>query len=345
MSCSPILLSDNNPMPDSLAARTTPCRRNVRAFVAGTFGVLCLLASLYAPRALEAASLVSLKASRTCIVAGEPIRIRLSSQGSLPATVTVLQKRLIEGEWHTVTPTIKTFTLSTASKVFILRPPRGRYRYAMIVKAADGIRMTKTIEFSVVSKKVVALTFDDGPWPTYTTAVLRALKQRNVLGTFFMCGYTVKARPEVGRKVVRLGHEVGNHSFHHPVLTRLSNQSINRQILSTQKLVRWKLGVTPKWFRPPYGATNYEVRRLARKNNLNHILWTVDSSDWRLRSGSSIAGRVLRRARPDSVVLLHDGGGNRQATVNALPSIVHTLKVRGYDFVTLSELKELKRNR
>lgn len=317
----------------------------MRILFVGTWSLLGLCLALWAPRPANGASPVSLKASRTCIVAGEPIRIRLSSQASLPATVTVVQKKLIDGEWHTVTSTIRPFTLSKASKVFVLRPQRGRYSYAMIVKSADGTRMTKTIKFGVVSKKVVALTFDDGPWPTYTTGVLRALKQRNVLGTFFMCGYTLKARPEVGRKVVRLGHEIGNHSFHHPVLTRLSNQSINRQLASTQQLVRKKLGVTPKWFRPPYGATNYQVRRLARKNGLHHITWTVDSSDWRLRSSSTIAHGVLRRTKPDSVILMHDGGGNRRATVNALPTIVRVLKTRGYDFVTLSELRELKRHR
>ena len=141
------------------------------------------------------------------------------------------------------------------------------------------------------------------------------------------------------------GHEIGNHTWGHPMLTRASVSTIKRELSRTSTSIKKKYGVTPKTYRPPYGATSKRVKEVASDLGLRQTLWTVDSLDWRYRSSSAIKSRVLSQVHEDAVVLFHDGGGNRSATAAALPGIQRALKRRGYHFVTVSELNEIKRYR
>ncbi|MFJ9776379.1 polysaccharide deacetylase family protein [Kitasatospora sp. NPDC101157] len=183
--------------------------------------------------------------------------------------------------------------------------------------------------------KVVYLTFDDGPSPTYTPRILSILNRYGVRATFFEIGENVAAHPSLTAQVARQGHSVQNHSWSHPDLSRLSASSFNSQVNNTDRVIRAQTGRTPKCLRPPYGAVNGTVRSRAAALGKQVVLWSVDPADWSRPGTATIQSRVLRNVRPGSVILLHDGGGDRSQTAAALPAILSTLKARGYSFETL----------
>ncbi|MFD8704802.1 polysaccharide deacetylase family protein [Kitasatospora sp. NPDC059648] len=182
---------------------------------------------------------------------------------------------------------------------------------------------------------VVYLTFDDGPSPTYTPRILSILNRYGVHATFFEIGENVAAHPSLTAQVARQGHSVQNHSWSHPDLRRLSPASFNSQVGDTDRAIRAQTGRTPKCLRPPYGAVNGAVRSRAAALGKEVVLWSVDPADWSRPGAAAIRSRVLRNVRPGSVILLHDGGGDRSQTAAALPDILSTLKARGYGFATL----------
>jgi peptidoglycan/xylan/chitin deacetylase (PgdA/CDA1 family) len=179
--------------------------------------------------------------------------------------------------------------------------------------------------------KCVALTFDDGPGP-YTLTLLRHLAAYHAHATFFVVGQNVAARPDVVRQEVAAGHEVGNHTWSHPDLTRLSAAAIRSQLARTDRAVKAAAGIVPDVVRPPYGAVNGRVRR---QTGRPFVLWSVDTLDWRYRSSARVARVSLRQVRPGSVILFHD---IHPTTVKALPKVLKGLAKRGYHFVTISEL-------
>ncbi|MEU9048596.1 MULTISPECIES: polysaccharide deacetylase family protein [unclassified Kitasatospora] len=183
--------------------------------------------------------------------------------------------------------------------------------------------------------KVVYLTFDDGPSPAYTPKVLATLARYGVRATFFEIGQNVSAHPSLTAQVARQGHSVQNHSWSHPDLRRLSGSALNSQVSSTDRAIRAQTGRTPTCLRPPYGAVNAAVRSRAAALGKQVVLWSVDPTDWSRPGTEAIRSRVLNNVRPGSVILLHDGGGDRSQTVAALPAIISTLKARGYGFATL----------
>ncbi|MFD4656019.1 polysaccharide deacetylase family protein [Kitasatospora sp. NPDC058444] len=183
--------------------------------------------------------------------------------------------------------------------------------------------------------KVVYLTFDDGPSPAYTPKVLATLSRYGVRATFFEIGQNVAAHPSVTAQVAKQGHSVQNHSWSHPDLRRLSAAALNAQLADTDKAIRAQTGRTPNCLRPPYGAVNSTVRSKAATLGKQVVLWSVDPADWSRPGTAAISSRVLNNVRPGSVILLHDGGGDRSQTVAALPTIISTLKSRGYGFATL----------
>lgn len=306
--------------------------------IVATVGLSLLLPS-------NAGAVPLLSSSRKCAVAGTRITLTLTQLDSTPATITVTRQKLRSGSWVAITTDRPPFITAASHASFTVAPPRGRYRYWAYIQTATGTRRTGPVEVAIVGSRVVALTFDDGPSATYTSRVLQVLKARDVRATFFMLGAAITRYPTVGRAVVRAGHEVGNHSYTHPYLTRLSSAAVRSQLTRTQTVARSKLGVTPRYARPPYGATSSRIRTIMSSLSLRHTMWSVDTNDWKVRSSSRIAATAVNNTRRDSVVLMHDGGGNRSATVGALPSIIKGLRAKGYDFVTLSELTELKRYR
>jgi peptidoglycan/xylan/chitin deacetylase (PgdA/CDA1 family) len=179
-------------------------------------------------------------------------------------------------------------------------------------------------------RKLVALTFDDGP-SSYTPDVLRILKEKKAKATFFMLGSQVAADPSAARRVLAEGHEIGNHSSTHPMLPSYGN------IAGASRTIRQVTGFKPCLFRPPYGAINSSVKRSAKDLGMKSVIWDVDTSDWTTPGTGAIRSRVSS-ARSGSIVLMHDGGGPRSQTVDALSGAIHNLRSRGYSFVTVTKL-------
>lgn len=168
--------------------------------------------------------------------------------------------------------------------------------------------------------KVVHLTFDDGP-SDWTPAVLRILTAHDATATFFVLGAQAELRPHLLGRIRRQGSVIGNHTVTHPQLTRLSD-----------KQIRWQLATGPhsRCFRPPYGATDPRVVRIARSLGMRQVLWSADSRDWELPGRRAITDKALLGLRTGAIILMHDGGGDRAQTVAALPGLLEELARRGY---------------
>ncbi|HET8844114.1 MAG TPA: polysaccharide deacetylase family protein [Ktedonobacteraceae bacterium] len=184
----------------------------------------------------------------------------------------------------------------------------------------------------------VALTFDDGPSPAYTPRVLDILKQFNIHATFFDVGNLVETYPDLALQEFKAGHTVGNHTWSHPDLPTLSQKDVTTQLQQTSDALKKAIGVSPVFMRPPYGDINDNVLQVINNFALSTVIWNVDPEDWALPGTPAIVSRVLSGVSNGSIVLMHDGGGVREQTVQALPTIIEQLRARGYKFVTLSEL-------
>lgn len=204
---------------------------------------------------------------------------------------------------------------------------------------------------------LIALTFDDGPDPVWTPQILDILKQEQVPASFFIIGEYGQESPSLMRRIVAEGHDIGNHTFTHPNLGEIPGRITDLELNATQRLIESLTGRSTMLFRPPYFGdadprTPDEVEPAVRGQNLGYITvgLRIDPNDWQLPGADKIVQRTVERAAdtdPDSrgqVVLLHDGGGNRQQTVEALPRIIRELRARGYRFVTVSQLAGLTRD-
>ena len=182
----------------------------------------------------------------------------------------------------------------------------------------------------------VAMTFDDGPQPQNTPRLLDMLRARNIKATFFMIGRSVELYPQVARRVVAEGHEVGNHSYSHRMLSKLSDAEILRDLSQTRDAIMSATGVQPRVMRPPYGALLQRQRELVH-SQLGYpvVLWSVDPLDWRRPGPSVVTSRILAGTANGAVVLAHD---LHAATVDAMPATLDGLLRRGYKFVTVSQL-------
>lgn len=187
-------------------------------------------------------------------------------------------------------------------------------------------------------QKLVALTFDDGPDPTYTPQVLDILAQEKVKGTFFAIAQAVAARPELAQRIVSEGHVLANHSWTHGY-HYFTPAAAQREVDQTQQLIEDITGANIKLFRPPGGNLHNGLVSRATQQGYGVVMWSVDPQDWLPRQTSDrIVSRVVQQAHPGAIVLLHDGGGSRRATVAALPRIIAELRAKGYQFVTVPEL-------
>lgn len=186
-----------------------------------------------------------------------------------------------------------------------------------------------------IDDKVVALTFDDGP-SKYTDQILDILKKYNACGTFFLIGNKVEFYSDTLRRMLEEGSEIGNHSYDHKLLTRLSKESFQEEINKTQMAIKKVTGFTPTLFRPTYGGYNNTLKSYT---DLKFVLWDVDSRDWQVKSKEKILKNVLPNVKSGSIVLMHD---NHEYSVNALEDMIESLKKQGYKFVTVTELLELK---
>jgi cellulose synthase/poly-beta-1,6-N-acetylglucosamine synthase-like glycosyltransferase/peptidoglycan/xylan/chitin deacetylase (PgdA/CDA1 family) len=206
------------------------------------------------------------------------------------------------------------------------------------------------------SQKKVAITFDDGPDPTWTPKILDVLKEKNVKATFFLIGLEVEKYPGIAKRIYQEGHEIGNHTFTHPDISNISKRYFEVELNLTERLFEGKLGVKPVLFRPPYSIdqepdTADQVRPLELSQDMGFITVgdKIDPNDWRdnpRRSADEIAAAVFANLPPcqpgnlscGNIILLHDGGGNRSQTVKALGMMIDGLRARGYEIVPVSDL-------
>jgi len=212
----------------------------------------------------------------------------------------------------------------------------GRVETSTIVLAAEPMVVKRFAPSN--GDKVIALTFDDGPWPKYTEAVLAELAKYDVKATFFMIGRQVYRYPNLTKRIRAEGHALGNHTQGHLYSSKASPAQVREQMAECQTAIQKVAGVKPNWYRPPGGILTPVVGRETSRYGLKVAMWTVDPQDWRRPPVTAIVQRVVKNAKPGSVVLMHDGGGDRSKTVESLGPIIRELKKQGYTFVTLDEL-------
>jgi peptidoglycan/xylan/chitin deacetylase (PgdA/CDA1 family) len=191
------------------------------------------------------------------------------------------------------------------------------------------------------NRRAIALTFDDGPSES-TRELLDILAEHQAKATFFHLGYHVKRLPAVARLVVEGGHEIGNHSESHPHLYLRPPKFIRMEVARAQKTIEDTLGVSPRWFRAPFGARWFGLKEALEEHELTGVMWTSIARDWAL-DGQAVADRIQGAARPGAILCLHDGRELRRkpdigSTLFAMQRLLPEWKAAGFEFLTLSEL-------
>lgn len=202
---------------------------------------------------------------------------------------------------------------------------------------ARTLEQTPYVRVAGAQTRSVALTFDDGPSP-YTQRMLDALARAGAKATFFALGNQLAEFPLPLQRTVAEGHAIGDHTWNHADLTKLSAKEV-RQEISDAVAGLEQVGIPrPRLFRPPYMAYDAKVLAVAKRERMLTVLWTIDSSDYDATDPKVMAAQVLAQARPGAIILMHDGGGNRTVTGRALPLIVRGLKQRRYRMLTVPQL-------
>jgi peptidoglycan/xylan/chitin deacetylase (PgdA/CDA1 family) len=192
----------------------------------------------------------------------------------------------------------------------------------------------------LVSGNYVAITFDDGPHPQNTPRLLDILRARNVKATFYVIGRSVDLYPQVVRRTVAEGHEIGNHSHTHRLLSKLGDSELRLEMSRCQDAIVRAAGVRPRTMRPPYGGLLQRQRELVHSEfGYPTILWSVDPLDWKRPGPSVVTSRMLAGTTPGGILLAHD---LHSQTVDAMPATIDGLLRRGYKFVTVSQLIAMK---
>lgn len=187
-----------------------------------------------------------------------------------------------------------------------------------------------------VNEPVIAITFDDGPHPTLTPQLLDMLKQRGIHATFFVIGSMAKEHPEILQRALREGHEIGNHSYTHPNLGKMSDDGVRRELTGTKDVITNAISRPVTLMRPPYGSiTNVQKKLVHGDLGYKIILWDVDPLDWKDRNSASVSRRILEGTHKGSIILAHD---IHKTTVDAMPTVLDGLLAKGFRFATVSEL-------
>lgn len=190
-------------------------------------------------------------------------------------------------------------------------------------------------------EKSVFLTFDDGPHEPYTSQILDILKKFGIRASFFVCGKNVERYPKVARRIVKEGHLIGNHTYSHsrlPVATGL----LAGEIEKTNKIIEKATGKKTRFFRPPWGIVAPPLKKYLKVHNFKLFLWDINAADWKQPPAEIIAKRILKKVKPNFIIILHDGEKtkrktDRSQTVFALPKIIKELKKRNFVFKKLDE--------
>jgi peptidoglycan/xylan/chitin deacetylase (PgdA/CDA1 family) len=197
-----------------------------------------------------------------------------------------------------------------------------------------------TVSRVSVDQPFVAMTFDDGPHPRNTPRLLDMLRERNIKATFYVIGRNVDMYPELTRRIVAEGHEIGNHTYTHPNLTKLGDESVSRELEKTRTAIANATGVQPRTMRPPYGALRQNQRAwIHSKYRYPTVLWSVDPRDWQRPGPAVVTSRILGASSPGAIILAHD---LHAPTVDAMPATLDGLLRRGFRFVTVSQLLAMK---
>lgn len=191
--------------------------------------------------------------------------------------------------------------------------------------------------------KIVALTFDDGPYPPYTDQMLDVLKENQVHATFFLIGRNAEKHPDLVRRIKMEGHEIGNHTYNHMDLLKADRNTVIRETDRTSRIIEDITGEAPHLVRPPHGFRDPVVLEVMAERGLKVVEWSVMSRDWTNPGVDVIVQRTLDKVQNGSVILLHDGDGieqraSRAQTVEATRRIIQELRARGYRFVTVDEI-------
>jgi peptidoglycan/xylan/chitin deacetylase (PgdA/CDA1 family) len=181
----------------------------------------------------------------------------------------------------------------------------------------------------------VAITFDDGPHGRFTPQLLDALAARNVSATFFLMGPTARAYPQIVERIHREGHQIGNHSYSHVLLTRLTRSQIRREIVDTNNIIYDIIGEIPTLVRPPFGGYNNQVLEIMSELGKSIVNWSVDPRDWYHRNAEVVRDNIVQNARDGSIILLHD---IHESSIQGAIMAIDILLARGYNFVTVGEL-------
>jgi peptidoglycan/xylan/chitin deacetylase (PgdA/CDA1 family) len=208
-------------------------------------------------------------------------------------------------------------------------------------RAIDRVlRYTAFIAAGTPRRRVIALTFDDGPSP-YTPEIVRILVRWYVPATFFVVGQQLRYFSAGVRDELRHGFEVGDHTENHAWLVRLGAAQQRAQVGAVAGQLQRLGGPAPRLFRPPYGVWNSTTLATLRRLHMLMVLWSIDPGDWRRPGTKAIVSDVLSHSKPGAIVILHDGGGDRNETAAALPAIIRGLRRRGYTLVSVPRLLAL----
>jgi chitin deacetylase len=210
----------------------------------------------------------------------------------------------------------------------------------LIFAPPEQFRGQIVYQANISNSKVIALTFDDGPSPE-TLKVLEVLQQHNTVATFFCLGRNLREYPEIAKRIVQAGNAIGNHTWHH-YYHNVTEQTASNEIDYTGIHIYRSTGTKSLLFRPPGGHLNNGFAAYAKKKNYVVVMWSIDPKDYLQPPASTIANTVISQAKSGAIVLLHDGGGSRQQTIQALSIIIPKLKQQGYRFVTIPQLLQMQ---
>jgi peptidoglycan-N-acetylglucosamine deacetylase len=206
-------------------------------------------------------------------------------------------------------------------------------------KPAASVEPRISFNLVHVDEPYIAMTFDDGPHGTLTPKLLDLLAARHIKVTFFVLGECVEQHPDVLLRAAREGHEIGNHSWSHPQLNKMSDDAVRSQLRRTDDAIKAVTGKRPTVFRPPYGAlTSRQKKWIHDEFGYQIIMWDVDPLDWKDPGPATVCNRILKETRAGSIVLSHD---IHRGTVEAMPSTLDQLQAKHFKFVTVSELINL----
>jgi len=182
----------------------------------------------------------------------------------------------------------------------------------------------------------VALTFDDGPDPLRTPALLDALAELDAKATFFLVGSAVDANPELCRRMVAEGHELGNHTYTHRYLPLARTRMVEKELRATDRAIERATGIVPNLARPPWGGRTPKTVRAFTRLAKRLVLWDVNSFDWKGKPPAEVVSRVMERAKPGSIILMHEARVGGEMTIEAVRLLIPALRARGFELVTVS---------